>query len=51
MSPVISKIPDKLEPSDEELELVETEAESSKLPSPVKLPFKTHEFRTSFEKN
>ena len=34
MSEVISKIPDKLEPSDEELELVEAEAESSELPSP-----------------
>ena len=31
MSEVISKIPDKLEPSEEEFELVEAEAESSEL--------------------
>ncbi|RGB42169.1 hypothetical protein C1646_662504 [Rhizophagus diaphanus] len=33
MSEVISKIPDKLEPPEEELELVEAEAESSELPN------------------
>ncbi|EXX70004.1 uncharacterized protein OCT59_024922 [Rhizophagus irregularis] len=33
MSEVIFKIPDKLEPPEEELELVEAEAESSELPN------------------